>query len=219
MENFNEFLVFQDIVAPLIALLLGVFLFYRNKRTIGYPDTLLVYFLICQVALNTTAPILQAYDINNHFVYHLNCLITVVIFTTYFLRSLNYKPVVVAGLCAFLIFWAINILWIQPYYRFNSYSYSMGAFFIVLCSLLNFREIITQMPTEKILSLKDFWILTGLLTYFGSCFFIFISYNYLSQIDSVNVGILWKIHNVFLSLGCVIFLKAFSCKQWTPKSS
>ena len=217
MADFNEFLVFQDIVAPLIALLLGVLLFYLNKRKVVYPDNLLIYFLICQVTLNTIAPVLESKSINNHWVYHLNSLLTVLIFTTYFLKSLRYKKVVLTGLLVFVFFWLINIVWIQPYYTFNSYSYSLGAFLIVLYSLLNFRELITTMPTQKILSLKDFWILTGLLTYFGSCFFIFISYNYLSEIDAKNVGILWKIHNVFLALGCIIFLKAISCKQWTPK--
>jgi len=217
MVKFNEFLVFQDIVAPLIALLLGVLLFYIKKRKVYYPDTLLFYFLICQATLNTFAPILQSKSINNHLVYHLNCLITVIIFTTYFLRSLHYEKTIFIGLVVFLIFCLINIIWIQPYYTFNSYSYSLGAFLIVLYSLLNFRELIKRMPTQKILSLKEFWILAGLLTYFGSCFFIFISYNYLSEIDAKNVGILWKIHNVFLSLGCIIFLKAISCKQWIPK--
>jgi hypothetical protein len=217
MINLNSLLVFQDIAAPLIALVSATLLFYIRRRKIKHPDKLVLYFLICEATLNTFAPVLQSKSVNNHWVYHLNSLISVVIFSAYFLRSLNFEKVVLTGLVGFLLFWLVNIIWIQPYDTFNSYSYSLGAILIVLYSLLNFRELIRRMPTQKILSLKDFWILSGLLTYFGSCFFIFISYNYLSEIDAKNVGILWKMHNVFLSVGCVLFFKAIACKQWIPK--
>ncbi len=219
MAAVNNFLFFLDTVAPFVILCLTVLSFYFNKEQLIYSDYLIVYFLISQCVLNSAAFFLQSKLLNNHWLYHLNCLITMIIFTIYFLKSLHNKKVVFPGLLVFLLFWLINIIWLQPYDTFNSYSYSLGAFLIVLLSLLNFRELIIQMPVQQILSLKDFWILAGLLTYFGSCFFIFISYNYISEVNPKNVGVLWKIHNVFLAVACVLFFKAIACKQWIPKSS
>ncbi len=218
MARLNSFLVYLDIIAPLTVLCFTVLLFLSKRNQITQPDYLLIYFLIAQGILNTLAPVLQSKGINNHLLYHLNCLLSEIIFTVYFLMALEYKKIVRFGFLVFVIFWIANIFWIQPYYKFNSYSYSLGAFLIVLYSLLSFLQLIRKMPVQKILSLKEFWILTGLLTYFGSCFFIFTSYNYLSDINPKNVGILWKIHNVFLAFASVIFLNAIACKQWIHKS-
>lgn len=219
MAVVNNFLFYLDVVAPLTVLCLTVLLFYFKKKQIVFSDYLLIYFLISQCILNTVAPVFQSKLLNNHWLYHVNSLITIIIFTLYFLTSLNNKKIIFSGLLVFLIFWLVNIVWLQHYHTFNSYSYSLGAFLIVLLSLLNFRELIIQIPVQRILSLKSFWILSGLLTYFGSCFFIFISYNYLSEIDPQNVGILWRIHNIFLAVACVLFFKAIACKQWIQKSS
>ncbi len=219
MANVNNFLFYLDIMAPLIVLLLAVFFFKVKQRTIVYPDYLLLYFFLCQAFLNTMASVLQSKQLTNHWLYHINSFITVIIFTTYFLTSLKNKNAIISGFFLFVAFWLVNIIWLQPYDTFNSYSYSLGAFLIVLFSLLSFRELIVQMPVQEILSLKDFWMLAGLLTYFGSCFFIFISYNYLSGVAPKNVGVLWKIHNIFLAVACVLFFKAIACNQWIHKSS
>jgi hypothetical protein len=95
----------------------------------------------------------------------------------------------------------------------------MGAFLFVGFSLMSFYGWMEGLPASNILLLKEFWGAAGILFYFGSSFFIFISYEYLSEVSAKNVGILWKLHNVFLTLGCLIFLKAIFSKQWILKSS
>lgn len=208
----HPILFYLDIIAPLLVLSLAVLFFYFSKQKIIYGDYIILLFLLWQAILNTAAPILQSRQINNHFLYHFNCLVTATIFTAYFYFSLKNKKFVLGGFLFFFIFWLINILFIQPYQEFNSYSYALAALLIVDFSLLNFYQLITHLPASNILRLKDFWILTGLLTYFGSSFFIFITYNYLSEIDPQNVGILWRTHNVFFFASSFIFLKALTCK-------
>lgn len=204
-------------MAPLAVLLLAALFYLKKNMKAVYPDFLLIGFLICQVLLNTLASLLQSKQIINHGVYHANCLITFCIFAAYFLRTLQHRKFIWVGLIIFLVFWIVNLIWIQPYYKFNSFSYALAALIIVWYSLLNFQQLIKQMPTQNILTLKNFWILTGLLTYFGSSFLIFTSYNYLSEIDPKNVGVLWKTHNVFLCVTSFIFFKAITCPQWITK--
>ena len=208
----HRIIFYLDLIAPLLVLTAAVLFFLVKKRRISYNDYLILLFLIWQAILNGAAPILQSLQINNHFLYHFNCLVSVTIFSAYFYFSLSRKRIVLSGFLLFFAFWCFNMIFIQPYYEFNSYSYALAALLIVGFSLYNFHQLITHLPSSNILTLKGFWILAALLTYFGSSFFIFITYNYLSEFDPQNVGILWRTHNVFLFAASLIFLKALTCK-------
>ena len=185
-------------------------------------DLILLSFILLQILLNTTANFLQDHRINNHWVYHLNCIATQVVFSLYFYQifsSPSRKRLILYSAVLFVSFYLVNLFFIQPYHTFNSYSYAMGAFFIVSFALIGFYGWMKELPAYNIVRLKEFWGSAGVLFYFGSSFFIFISYQYLSLVSPKNVGILWKLHNVFLALGCFLFLKAIFSKQWIPKSS
>lgn len=222
MDKVNLFFIYLDIAAPLVVFLVVLFaVLYRGLQLLPY-DRILISFLLAQVFLNSLANYLQDQQINNHWVYHLNCITTQVIFTIYFFHlfaDASKRKLLLYGTFFFILFYIINIVFIQPYYTFNSYSYAMGAFLFVGFALMSFYGWMEGLPASNILLLKEFWGAAGILFYFGSSFFIFISYEYLSEVSAKNVGILWKLHNVFLTLGCVIFLKAIFSKQWIPKSS
>jgi hypothetical protein len=222
LDKVNLFFIYLDIAAPLVVFLVVLFaVLYRGLQLLPY-DRILISFLLAQVFLNSLANYLQDQQINNHWVYHLNCITTQVIFTIYFFHLFADAPkrkLLLYGTLFFILFYIINIVFIQPYYTFNSYSYAMGAFLFVGFALMSFYGWMEGLPASNILLLKEFWGAAGILFYFGSSFFIFISYEYLSEVSAKNVGILWKLHNVFLTLGCVIFLKAIFSKQWIPKSS
>ncbi|HEU0111714.1 MAG TPA: hypothetical protein VFQ73_12625 [Flavisolibacter sp.] len=184
-------------------------------------DLILLSFILLQVILNSLANYLQDNRINNHWVYHLNCIATQTVFSLYFhhlFTSDSKKRLVLYCNILFVIFYLANFLFIQPHNTFNSYSYAVSAFVIVSFALISFYGWMESMPANNIVKLKEFWGSAGVLVYFGSSFFIFISYQYLSLVSPKNVGILWKLHNVFLAMGCFIFLKAIFSKQWIPKS-
>jgi len=222
LDKVNLFFIYLDITAPLAVFLMVLFaVLYRGMQLMIF-DRILVSFLLGQVLLNSLANFLQDHQINNHWVYHLNNITTQVIFSIYFyylFTDANKKRLVLYGSLFFILFYVVNIVLIQPYYTFNSYSYAMGAFLFVAFALMSFYSWIESLPATNILLLKEFWGAAGILFYFGSSFFIFISYEYLSVVSAKNVGILWKLHNVFLTLGCFLFLKAIFSRQWIPKSS
>ncbi|RTL58517.1 MAG: hypothetical protein EKK37_09285 [Sphingobacteriales bacterium] len=209
-----------DIIIPLFVFIAAVlyFLFQHQKPVLI--DKIIFVFWAGEIILNTMGGILEYYSVNNMLVYSLNVLFFALVFTIYFYRDLSgrrVKKFVLTCFGVFVLFFAVNILFIQPYYTFNSYAYAFGALLIVVYSLIGLRQLLNFSLEHDILKLKNFWFAAGILLYFGSCFFIFISYNYLTVVSKTDVGVLWKIHNLFLAVCCIIFLKAITCKEWIPK--
>ena len=205
---------------PLIILVAAALYFVLNRVWPALIDRTILFFLGSQVILNTFAGYLQYYHINNMWLYSVNILFFLIIFTFYFYRNLfgiRTRKIILACFLLFLIFSCFNVIFIQPYDTFNSYSYALGALLIVIYSLLGLRQLINFSPEYDILQLKNFWFAAGILLYFGSSFFIFMSYHYLSAVSAKDVGVLWKIHNLFLAVSSIVFLKAIMSKEWIPK--
>ena len=212
----KEFLFKLDIIAPAVSLLLILIILLIRKRTLPFSDYILIIFFSVELMLNCVAAVLQSKQLSNLWVYFLNCFVIHMLLSYYFLKILHKKQIVYWGFFLFIIVLFVFVK-IQPYNTFPSYLYSITSFITVIYSLSFLNQIIDTLPTFEILSLKEFWILTGTLTYFGSTFFIFITYNYLSDISPKNVYILWQLHNIFLCLGCIIFFKAINCNKWILK--
>lgn len=218
----GKLLVYLDIIIPAIVLLAALFYLVVYKTKSIWIDHVLLLFILLQLCLNTLANYLQDLRINNHWVYWVNSVATQLVFTYYFYNLFTDRRkqlMVILYLGLYMAFFVINYLFIQHYSTFNSYTYALGSLFIVLLALTSFFTWIEVIPAYNlnIISTKEFWTSVGILFYFGGSFFIFISYHYLSEVSSKNVGVLWKLHNVFLGIGCFLFLKAISSKKWIPK--
>ena len=216
----NRIIVYLDIIVPLICFLFTI-IFFKNRRVkINFYSLTLLLFDILQFTLNSIANILQNLETNNLWTYHLNSLFTQIIFSVYFFfffkDKLN-KIFVVLSFCIYLGFFTYSFYFLQKAFTFNSFSYAFGVLWIIFFSLRSFQNIFKNIEVEDLLNLKEFWIATGILFYFGSSFFIFLSYSYLSKQAYYSVGILWKIHNIFLSIGCFLFLKSIISKKWIQK--
>lgn len=218
---FREFLFKLDILAPFFALLFVLIRVVQKKRAFVNADKALIIFLLLQLVLNTIAGYLQFRQLDNLFIYRLNCLLSHFLFTWYFFTVFTRKKLLYAGLSVFILIEVIIFLYPQTYiYKnqvyiaFPSYSFALSSFILSVYALSLLNIIIEKIPTFHIFSLKEFWFITGILMYFGSAFFIFVSYQYLSQMSTKNIEVLWQVHNIFLALSCIIFLKAITGKQW-----
>lgn len=210
-------LVYLDVIAPLAAVLVGL-VFKRARYTDS--DLVLLTFLISQIVLNGSGNLLQTFKINNHWIYHSNCFFTQIIFTFYFYQVIitdnSIRKMIIATFGLFVLFFVFNLLYLQSYRSFNSYSYSLGSFLLCLYSYYGFEKLMSYTSGDDIFDLKIFWSLGGILIYFGSALLIFLSYNYLSVVSYFNVGILWRLHNVFLAIGSFLFVKSLQSKVWIP---
>lgn len=210
----------MDIAIPLLVLALALLHFQKRGMHPISIDFILLLFFASQVVLNTVANVLQNQTINNHWVYHTNSFCSQLIFTYLFyalFRHESKRAIILGGLLLYAVFFTFNILFLQPITVFNSYSYALGALIIVVYGLLAFSWWIQVVPALNLLSLKEFWAFAGVMFYFGSSFFILITYQYLSIVSPEDVGVLWKMHNIFLTIGCLLFLKAIMCKKWIQR--
>lgn len=207
---------------PFLLLLLLAIVYYIRRFPIRKGDWLLIAFLASQLLFSCLALYLEWLINFNIWVFHVNCLVTQAIFTLYFLDLFRHsrarRMIQITG-CIFLVFFLLSEFFLQPYYTFNSYSYALGASFLVLYGLIAFYRWMQVLPATNILALKEFWGAAGVLFYFGSTFFIFISYEYLIRVTPKTVGTLWLLQNFFLGLCCIIFTKAILTKEWIRESS
>ena len=214
-----EILKYVDIITPALLLFLaGVIYFYRNKKPKSKDFIILSYYGL-QFFLNYFANFMQDQGRNNHWVYHLNSLCTILLLLLFYYIDIlrSFKKYIIITFIFYLIFSILNLFFFQPINTFPSYSFALSSFLILFWELLHFKKILNDLPVTKISDTKDFWIGVSILFYFGSSFFIFISYNYLSGVSPKNVGILWRIHNVFFAINCLILFKALRTKKWILK--
>jgi hypothetical protein len=206
----NLFAKFLDTIPPVTLVLYALI-----SSKAGWRD-FIFWFLLLQAGLNTAANILEHfYDMNNLYLYHVNCILSFLLISGYFIGILTYsyaKPLLLTVMGLFLIFAVVNILFWEGLDNFNSNTYSVASFFIVAYCLLYYYQKLTNPATMSIFESRDFYYVTGLLTYFTSCFFIFVSYRKLTQEDVSNLGLLWMIHNVVFLIMCIYFLIGFLCK-------
>ena len=160
MVKWSKLLVYLDIYAPFIVFIVVLFgIIYRGVRLLK-EDLILLSFILLQVILNSLANYLQDNRINNHWVYHLNCIATQTVFSLYFhhlFTSDSKKRLVLYCNILFVIFYLANFLFIQPHNTFNSYSYAVSAFVIVSFALISFYGWMESMPANNIVKLKEFW--------------------------------------------------------------
>lgn len=213
-------LKYLDLFAPTLSLFVIIVSVFSGRVQLAKADCILLIFIILQVLLNAIATYLQFVLTNNHWVYILIGLTSHMVFGYYFWHFPGFKQVrrlVIIGLMLYFIFGFISWRWIYGFNQFNSYLIALGSFCIVVYCLASIHYWFQMALTSPILDLKDFWISAGVLFYFGSSFLIFLSYHYLSVNVPGQIGIVWRIHNVFLAIACFLFNKAIFKKEWIRK--
>ncbi|HET9055489.1 MAG TPA: hypothetical protein VFN30_01450 [Chitinophagaceae bacterium] len=217
----GNFLRNADIYGPLVSFIVAVLFFFYKKIKPCFADKIMLCFLLIQIVLNTLALYFAYNLISNHWVYYLNSLVTQIIFAGYFYRILHFpyqKKLVVIGSLVFLFFQGIEIFFLYTPPVFSGYSSALNALLIVGYAIMSLQMVMHEMPVKNILQLKLFWLVAALLLYFGSSFFMLISYQYLYKISSdEGVGFLWRIHNFFLAISSVIFVKALISERVIPE--
>jgi hypothetical protein len=212
---FNLFVKFLDSIPPG-----GLVAYAMISGRVSWRD-FIFQFLLLQTVLNTTANILQHfYDLPNLYLYHTNCILSFLILSGYFMELLSFRfarPVLLLVIGLFLVFVVIDIIFWEGLDSFNSNSYSVASFIIIAYCLLYYYQKLTNPATMSIFKSRDFYYVTGLLTYFTSCFFIFVSYRKLTQENVANLGLVWRIHNVVFLIMCLYILIGFLCKPSPQK--
>lgn len=208
--------VYPDTISPL---LLIVILFFITQ--LDWRRDCILWFVVFQAILNSIALYLDINpDLTNQYLYHLNCLLSILILSIFFRNGIETKLIrllVLPTMVIILTLGILNMIFWQGILQFPSTCYAIVSIVIVIYCLIYYLENMMWHKSLDIIKSRNFWHVTGLLTYYATSFFIFISYSYLTELSIQNQSILWKIHNVVFSIMCIYFFIGYKCKP-SPKN-
>lgn len=101
--------------------------------------------------------------------YNVSTMVEFVIYFNYFKEILNRKKIkFIANLCFYIypILWLLNILFIQGFYHFHTYTMLLGGVLTILFSILYFQELLLLYTRIDPIKTAAFWICTGLLFFY-----------------------------------------------------
>jgi len=214
------FLTFQRQLDTISVLSVLVFLLIKRPKSEG------AFYWFCAFIYSMSAFYLVAFSYqlycehckftgNNYLMYHIACILYVITLYKFFsiLIKSKYKLVIdIIFLIPFLILSIYNFI----YLRTTLIIYALTSVWVTIKSLTYYTQKFTQPANENILNNRTFWIVSGLLLYFASAFFIFLSwdlfaYGYIKGRITFYIP-LWTIHNIILAISCCFFIKAISLK-------
>lgn len=208
-----ELTKYLDSISPLLLVL-----YLLLSRTRMEKRDYLFWFLLAQTLINGYAIILdQLLDRPNLYLYHANCALSFLILSAYFRHILTFgraKSIVFSILFLFSLFFIVNLLLWEDLSTFNSNSFGLASLILVAYCFLYYLENLIYPKPFLITKTRNFWFVTGILTYYASSFFIFITYRSLTEQEIKDIGILWQIHNVVFLVLCVYLLIGYQYKPW-----
>ncbi|PIQ20619.1 MAG: hypothetical protein COW65_13945 [Cytophagales bacterium CG18_big_fil_WC_8_21_14_2_50_42_9] len=212
----SQITIFLDVISPW-ALLLYFFIKIKKARRRDY----IFWFILFQTIINTVSIVYDQYLIlNNLYLYHLNCAVSFFILTIYFSSILNFQQssnILYGLLVIFGIFFFVNIIKWENLESFNSNSYSVASFLIVVYSFLYYLENLLRPATIDIAKSKNFWYVTGLFTYYAGSFYIFLTFKKLTFLNIENLRLVWLTHNVLFLILCIFLARGIICQLLQEK--
>jgi hypothetical protein len=114
----------------------------------------------------------------------------------------------------FPLFCIVNILFLQGIDRHNTYSRPLEAIMFIALSVCYWWYAGNEESSDAWTSVPVNWILSGLLLYFSSSFFLFVFSNYLAGKYSLSVNeLVWNIHATLVVIMYFLFTIGFiKCK-------
>ena len=179
-----------DYYFEVISLLASIF-FYTQKR-----NKIILYFipfLLAPVLIETIGIISGAQGKPNYLMYNIFTTVEFLFYTflfTIFLKTIFFKKIARIFFPSFLILVILNMLFLQgPGITFNTYTFLVGSFFIVIFCCCYFYEAVLPENIDLQISRQPFfWISSGLLIFYLGSVIINSLFEYLRNNDLQNEG-------------------------------
>jgi len=204
---------YLDTLPPLVILLLAL----NNKVLRG---SFIFYYLLIQFTFNLSANILNEFGLPNLYFYHFNCLFSFFALSLFYIGLLNTKKskitiIIVSFL--YTLFFFYNIFVLEGLNDFNSNTFGLASFILCAYALFYYLKIFRTIAEDNILNSANFWFNTGIFSYYTINFFIFLTYNKLTQDKQPLIGIIWQLHNVIFLIMCICLFVGTLCKPLEEK--
>ncbi len=176
-------------------ILLGAVIGFYNRKKLEIPVLrLFPYFLLFQLLYQLAASLYSfvfTAHASNHFIFNLSLPINVLYFGMLYhgiLRNVVKRKIVVIGTILNLVFFIVNLLFIQDISFLMTYSRTAMSVSVVVYSLLYFHEIITDdRHNTNPLRQAPFWIVTSLFFFYLSSTLTIIFWSYF-VVSNEHVG-------------------------------
>ena len=222
MDLLISLIAYIDTIAPFLLLVL-FFIYKTNLRKELLAFYLFVGAIFLFNLISGLLPQIQLYlhkERNNIIIYHISCIFYFILLLNLFKNIQESFQLKILDIFIALFFAALvvyNFLNWSKASRFNSNTFGLLSFWVIIRCLAYYSQKFLEPAEDDILSSSIFWIISGLFLYFSLSFFIFISYEMLS--DKITKEIyqlvyyLWFTQNFILALSCVFYLKGVRCRQ------
>lgn len=197
--------VFKDILEPISYLIYAVSLFITlNKGLTLIKKILFAYYVLAVPIISIAVFTKNAFL--NHVVYNMFFFITSCVLAFYFksvvfdrVRKGTINIVLIINIVLFVIYDLVK----AGLGDINTLSYGVAYLSIIIYALLYFEHLIRNVNELNLLLQFDFYLVSGYLLYFFSCFFIILFYD---NVEIVERAVLWSLQNVILFLSSIITL-------------
>lgn len=214
LKFFVTLLNYIDTVAPLLALLFFIRPYPKLAKELRY----IFWFIVVQFITNLIAKLCETvFFVPNYTLYAINIILSFIILSILFFK-LNIPLIrrifpVTSG-----IFVATTVISLANGDGISAYNSIVSAFasFIITayCLIYFYWRLVKDTTTPGLTDKAFFWIIIGIFTYYTGSFFIFISYNYLIAKEFNSIGILWRFHNLLLTIFCIYTIYGLTCKNY-----
>ncbi|OLY90787.1 hypothetical protein SAMN05444008_12315 [Cnuella takakiae] len=120
-------------------------------------------------------------------------------------------------LTGYVLFWLVNIIWLEPPKVFNSYSATLLSF---VFSFLCFRYFLHLVQSDQILSFQKqpgFYLASGVLFYAIVTILVISSYKHKSWFSTDDLYMIWSIQQVANIIKYLFFSTAILCCYWQSR--
>lgn len=180
-----------DFYFEIISLLASIIYYTqkRNKITLYF-----IPFLFSTVTVEFIGGWYLSHGIRNYPLYNVFTTLEFLFYSFLFylhFQKKGFKQLVIFSMPLFVLAVIANMLWVQGINKtFNTYTFLLGSFFIVVFCCCYFYESVLPENIDKQLSKQPFfWISSGLLIFYLGSVIINALYEYLRSNDLQNEGI------------------------------
>lgn len=176
------------------------------------------WFVFIQFITNLSAILVEKILVlPNYSVYVLNIVLSFSVLSLLFYRmeAPVLKKFIPVASFLFMIGSVVSLCGGDGFSSYNSVISAMASFIITAyCLIFFYWKLVKDTRLTGLTNSALFWIIIGIFTYYTGSFFIFISYKYLIDRDFNSVGILWRFHNVLLTIFCIYTIYGLTCKNY-----
>jgi hypothetical protein len=179
------------------------------------PLRLFIWFLPVTLLVELAGAALRQAGQLNHWLYNLYLPVNFIFYSWLYYSLVQFplmRRLIVWSTGVFISVYLINLSLVQGVYTFNSHSYLLCSFLIVVWVLAYFRQLLQSREPLNLARLPAFWISTGVLFSNLGHFLYLGLLNYLLQVNPAWARDFMVVSLLLLILNYSLFIVAFLCQ-------